>query len=299
MHELRCLGCRALDCLCRGHAVPHQHCEFLCRICGPGKCACICAEGDFDVGLHGALHRLSVGLDHLLVDGISVACASFGDSFQRVSGWDVPDALCRHCSQVFRSDVVAVFERVHPCRDGVMHAVQPHCMCGDRMVLPVCLIHDGIEFIECEGGNIIEHAIWTHEVSAIYVDLDPIGAVGDLFAHRFTAFFGAVAKLHSMWHVNSIRVSLERICACHIEGACSHLHSRAGDDTCLDEVLDVHVGIESAFSFEVTNGGEAVIERSGGVHGAHDAAIGLGLLEKLLSIFGRGRVALQQNVCVG
>ena len=54
------------------------------------------------------------------------------------------------------------------------------------------LVDDRLHLIQREGRNARECAVPLDVVRAIGVDLDPVGAVSDLFANRFAAALDAV-----------------------------------------------------------------------------------------------------------
>ena len=110
----------------------------------------------------------------------------------------IPDALGRHGLQVFGSDVVAVFNRVNSGLYRIMHAVQTGCVRRDFAPLAVRLIHNGLEFFERKGRDVIEHAVWTHKVAAVAVHLDPIGAMRNLLSHSFAALLRPIHHLDAM-----------------------------------------------------------------------------------------------------
>src|SRR5436309_2619333 len=76
---------------------------------------------------------------------------------------------------------------IHDGGHGVVHALQCHSVRGNLVPLAMCLVHGGANLIECKGGNVIEQVI-ADKIAAVYVELDPVGAVRDLLANRFANF---------------------------------------------------------------------------------------------------------------
>ncbi len=106
--------------------------------------------------------------------------------------------MARHLLQIVIGDVVAMLDGVDAGFDRIVDAMQGHGVRCDFMVLAVRLIDDGVEFIRREGRDVVEHPIGPHEITAVGIDLDPVGAVADLLAHCLACVVGAVNDLHAM-----------------------------------------------------------------------------------------------------
>src|SRR6185312_11690295 len=121
-------------------------------------------------------------------------------------------------------------------------------------------IDDCAQLIECEGGYIVQYPVTANEVTAIGINLDPIGAETDLLADCLARLIRAIHQLNTMRHLNFRTVALKRVRACYVHGARGDLHARAGNDAVVDGFLEIGVGVAGALGFEVADGGESVIE---------------------------------------
>src|SRR5689334_14472470 len=128
------------------------------------------------------------------------------------------------------------------------------------MPLPVGFINDCAELVESERGYIVEYAVIAYEVTAIGIDLDPVGAETDLLSDRFSCLIRAVHQLDTMRHLDFRTVALERVCARDIHGAGGNLHSRTGNYAVVDGFFQINVGIAGALRFKVANRGESVLQ---------------------------------------
>src|SRR5208282_1708591 len=114
------------------------------------------------------------------------------------------------------------------------------------VALAMSLVDDGAEFVHGEGGNVVEDAVFADAIGAVAVNLDPVGAVANLFADGLARVVGAIDQLNSVGNGDIGGVSLERIGTGDVERAGCNLHARAGNDAVVDGLLDVGVGVSGA-----------------------------------------------------
>src|SRR3954469_22547300 len=95
-----------------------------------------------------------------------------------------------------------------------------------------------------------------------HVDLDPIGAILQLFARDLAHLDHAVAKLRALRN-NDVRViALEWISTCHRNGARHYEHPRAGNVSGIDRFLDPQITVPCAFGLHIADRGEPLLERA-------------------------------------
>src|SRR5258708_25925715 len=89
------------------------------------------------------------------------------------------------------------------------------------------------------------------------IDLNPIGAFANLFAHDAREAIDAVGFFGALRHSPFGRVALGAITTgCHNRSR-GHKHARPGYDSLLDRLLQTDVAISGAFSPQITHRGEA------------------------------------------
>src|SRR6185369_12951941 len=97
------------------------------------------------------------------------------------------------------------------------------------------------------------HSIWTEEVRAVGINLDPIDSVTDLFAHGFASTFNTIYFLHAFRQVrlNLPCVIENGIGAGDIHRSSGDLHARPGNDSGGDGLAKIDVSVACAFRLEI------------------------------------------------
>jgi hypothetical protein len=131
------------------------------------------------------------------------------------------------------------------------------------------------------------------------VDLDPVGAVGDLLADRLAAAVRAVADLDAGREAPVGTEAQDRIRAGRRERGARDLEPRARDDALVHRVAQRDVAVTHALGLEVAQRREAVLERD--LQGSHRAGdpVRRVLLQNLVVVLPIGRVALDEDVRMG
>src|SRR5215471_3162918 len=273
---------RAAYRLGRSHAVFHHVGKFHCRIDAPVESAHIRTESDFYAGLQRSPEGIFVNLDHLQPDLGASSGPALRDILAYIDRRHIVDALLGHGFQVGVSDVVSMFDGVDAGFHGIVNSVQRHGVRSDFVMLAVCFIYDGVQLVDGEGGDIVEHAVGAHKVTSVGIELDPIGAEADLLAHGFAGVVRAVDYLHAMRHWNLGSITQERIGPGHVHGSRGDLHARAGNNAVVDGFLEIDVRVSCAFGLQIANGCEAVVKSATNRARRHDRPIRHRLLQELL-----------------
>ena len=79
----------------------------------------------------------------------------------------------------------------------VVNAFQAHGVRRHLVMFAVRLIHDGVELLRRKGGNAVHHAVRGGN-PLVGVDLNPVGPIANLLAHRFAALIGSVHHLDAV-----------------------------------------------------------------------------------------------------
>ena len=168
----------------------------------------------------------------------------------------------RHDLDVSFSNVVTVFDGIHAGLNRIVHTVQRHGMRSHLVVLAMGLIHNRAQLIEGEGGNVIEYAVRADEVTTVRINFDPVSAKADLLAHGLAAILSAVHHLHAVRHRHFRRISQQWISAGNVHGARGDPHARPGNDSVIDGLLQVDVGVTCAFCFQIADGSKPILKRA-------------------------------------
>ena len=90
-----------------------------------------------------------------------------------------------------------MLDRVDAGEQGILDSGSRHRVRRNFVSQPMRLVDNRLHLIQREGRDARERAVLLDEVGTIGVDLDPVGAVSDLFANRFAAALDAVDDLHA------------------------------------------------------------------------------------------------------
>src|SRR5438309_9220539 len=115
------------------------------------------------------------------------------------------------------------------------------------MVLAMRFVHNGAKLVERKSWDVIQDSVWTHKITPVGIYLDPVSAKADLLTHRFAAIFRPIHHLHAVRDGDLRRISQQRISARNIHGARGNFHSWTGNNSVVDGLLQIHVGITRAF----------------------------------------------------
>src|SRR5271157_2842349 len=283
----------------RSHAVLHLQRKFLCRIHGPGKSACVGAEGNLYSGVQGAPEGRTMNAHHVNPHLRSFCSAPLSHVLANKERRHVVNALSDHRLQVRIGDVEAVLDGVHAGLNRIVHSIQRGGMGGNLVALAMRLVHDGAQLVHGEGRDVVEDAIGLYAVTAVGINLNPIHSVGDLLAYCFAPAVGAVHLLYALGPLQLPRIFEDGVRAGHVHRTSRDLHAWPRNNARVDGLLDVHIRVAGALGFKVANGGEPVAQ--GALRGdrAENGAVRRGLLQDLHVIVCGRDVALQQHVRMG
>ena len=166
------------------------------------------------------------------------------------------------------------------------------------VALTVGFVDDSAEFVERESWDSIQDVVM-NPAATVGINLDPIGAMGKLFAHRFARTLNAVHCLDSNWDRDIPGIGrLQWVRASYVHGATDHLHARSPDQVAVNGIAHVDIGVARAFGFEIADGGKTPIQ--GCMRGGRrlNRAIGHRLLEQLRIVLAGLAVTLKKNVRV-
>ena len=202
-----------------------------------------------------------------------------------------------HVEQVV-VDRDAVLDRVDAGEERVLDSRTSHRVRGDLVPQPVRFIDDGFHLLERECRSARQRAVLLHEVRAIGVDLDPVGAVRELLANRFASALDAIHNLHAHRKRHFRRISARAVAAGHRHRSRRHKQSRTGNHAVGNRALHIDIRVHRALGLEVAQRGESVIEGDPDRAARAERAVRHRLAEELFIVIGRGDVALQKNVRV-
>ena len=174
-----------------------------------------------------------------------------------------------------------MLDRIHPRLHRVMHAIQSHRVRSHFVPLAMRLVHNRPQLIQREGRNVIQHAILTHPVTAVAVNLDPVRPIHDLLANCLPPFFWPIHHLDAMGHRHIRRISQQRISPRHIQRPRRHLHARPRNHAIVDSLLQIHIGISRALSLDIANRREPIFQSPPRIHRSQNRPILPRLLQQL------------------
>src|SRR5271156_871947 len=93
-----------------------------------------------------------------------------------------------------------------------------------------------------------------------HVNLDPVGAVIELFAGGFSSLHWAVDDLRAFGHVEFGRIAFEVVAAGGGDGAGGAKQAWAGDGAFGDGLFDFDVAVACAFGFYITERRKTLLE---------------------------------------
>ena len=125
----------------------------------------------------------------------------------------VPCALLHHLRDLRVGDFQAVLDRVATAVQGALQADAVVSVASDFLSPAVGFVHDRLQFFHGQGWLRNQFAVLSHPGTMRHVDLDPVGAVVELFARRFARFDRTVDDLRALGHVEFRRVAFEVVAA--------------------------------------------------------------------------------------
>src|SRR5438270_7365545 len=96
--------------------------------------------------------------------------------------------------------------------------------------------------------------------SVVAVEFDPVGASSDLITHGANKTIDAIGFLRALRN-SPFRDEPGAVRGSCNDGACRNKHTRTRNDSLLDRLLQLYIGVASAFGSEITNGSETCHER--------------------------------------
>src|ERR1700723_1026311 len=95
-----------------------------------------------------------------------------------------------------------------------------------------------------------------------HVNLDPVGAVGQLLAGGLARLDRPIDELRALGHVKLRRVAFKRIASGCGNGASGNKQPRPGNVSALESLLDSDVSVTRAFGLQVAQCSEALLQRA-------------------------------------
>src|SRR5664279_231218 len=178
----------------------------------------------------------------------------------RVAGgecWAECDAALLHQLQRGGRGIVRVLNGLdageHGAPDGgVAVGVHRH-----RASARACGLHHEIDFLLRERRT----RLATGPPAIVAVDLDPVGALSDLAAHRMDDPINTIRLLGALRNIPARVEALRAVRARRDDRARHDEHARAGNYSLLDGLLEPDVGVARALGTQIANGGEAGEQR--------------------------------------
>src|SRR5271163_654841 len=210
-----------------------------------------------------------------------------------------PRTLTEHLRNLRVGQDQTVLNRVASTIEGALQSFSAVGVTSYLLAPTVGFVHNRSQFLNGQCRLRYEFAVLPNPTSMGHIDLDPVGAVIELFACSLTGLYRAVDNLHALRYFNLGRVTLQWISTGCRDRAGRDKHARTGNISAFNGHLDANVAIASAFGFHVAQGSESLFERTPHRYGCPSRAECERILEQLnvVSTFG-GNFALQENVCV-
>ena len=210
-----------------------------------------------------------------------------------------PRPLAHHLGNRRVVEIQPVLDRVAAAVESPVQPDPAVGMAGDLAAPAVGLVDDGLELLDGQRGLRDEVSGSVDPRTVRHVDLEPVGAVGELLARGLARLDRPVDQLGALGHVELRGVSLQRIAARGRDRSRDHEHPRPRDVAPLDRLLDADIAVAGALGLDVADGREALIERPPGRDRRARRPQGRALLQQLCvvpSLF--GNLSLQEDVRV-
>src|SRR5215469_2480760 len=134
-------------------------------------------------------------------------------------------------------------------------------MAGDLLAPPVGLVYNRAQFFDRQRGLRDQFAVLTHPGTVRHVDLDPVGAMIELFPRRLTGFDWTIGDLRSLGHFKLRRVTLQGIASSSRNRPRGYQQARPRNISAIDRLLDSHVAVSRTLGLDIAQGGESLCER--------------------------------------
>ena len=173
-------------------------------------------------------------------------------------------------------------------------------MAGYLLAPAVGFVHDRLQFFDRQRGLRNQFAVLSHPGTMGHVNLDPVGAVVKLFARRLARLDRTVDDLRALGHLEFGSVAFEVVAAGGGNRAGDDEQPRPGDVAAFDRLLDSDVAIARAFSLEIAQRGEALLQRAPCRNRGPRRAKGQRIFQDVGVVAALRRVfSLQEDVSVG
>ena len=149
----------------------------------------------------------------------------------------IPCALLHHLRDLRVGDFEAMLDRVATAVQGALQADAVVGMASHFLAPAVGFVHDRFQFFHGESGLRNQFAILSHPGTMRHVNLDPVGAVVELFARRLARLDRPVDDLRALGHVEFGRVAFEVVAAGGGNGAGDDEQPRPGNVAAFDRLL--------------------------------------------------------------
>src|SRR5580704_4855134 len=191
---------RAADDVHGRHAEFDHVGEFLSDRFGPRDASHVGAEDDLHSGFDGLAEALfvnrraePVALTRWRVGRTPVAVVD-------AERGTVPGTLFEHLRDVGIPELEAVFDGVASAIESALQADSAVGVAGDFFAPAMRFVDDGLKLFEGERRLRHQLAVFANPRTVRHVDLDPVGAVVELFASGLAGFDGAIDDLGALRH---------------------------------------------------------------------------------------------------
>ena len=193
-----------------------------------------------------------------------------------------------------------MLERVAAAIQGALQADAVVGMASHFLAPAVGFVHDRLQFFHGERGLGDQFAILSHPGTMGHVNLDPVGAVIELFARRLARLDRAIDDLRAFGHVEFRRIAFEVVAAGGGDGAGDDEQPRPGNVSAFDRLLDSDVAVARAFGLQIAQRGETLLQRAPRRNRGPRRAKGQRIFQDVGVVASLRRVfSLQENVGMG
>ena len=179
----------------------------------------------------------------------------------RAQGWAVPGSLLQHLGDGRVIEVETVFDRVAASVEPTMQSDSAVSMARNFFSPAVGFINDRFQFLDRQRRLRNQFAVFSHPGAMGHVDLDPVGAMGQLLAGGFARFDGAVDELCTRGNLSRAR-SPRAGSRQWWKSRESTRRAGPGNVSTLDGFFDADVSVACSFGLQVAHRSEALLQRT-------------------------------------
>src|SRR5271170_8167765 len=149
-------------------------------------------------------------------DALAIALSSIGVrripiTVVHLQGRHVPRPLLDHLRDLRVGNLQPMLDRIAAAVEGALQSGAVIGVAGDFSAPAMRLVNDGFQLLDGERRLRYQRALRIEPGAMRHVDLDPVGALVQLFARSLARFDGSVDELRSLGYGDLRRVALEGI----------------------------------------------------------------------------------------